>query len=335
MAITPRTIFSNPASATVAAVALLAFSAVGTLAYQVADRAASQAPQIRTVESSGPCNSIREVIGQDRSSWSQTDWIVYASCFENRNNSRAAARVAEHGIRFYPASEALYNIAGYHQIKLGEYSRAVHTLRTGLHSVGNPTNGVMANNLAWAGLWVPREMKPQQARELYQSALRYDRNSCETLHTGLWVEFAVAKQTKGLEEYQALKNFQKLRQRYESCQQRVQDGKWKTMVEVVGATVLFQEVDRSLRAPHTVSTHGPQYDGTRDLLRVSQELRQHYRGSSIDALCSQAMPLASTHHLCVDSVNDAMETLRDRESSASADDRRKTATGCIFQRAHR
>lgn len=315
MAITPRTIFTSPASATVATISLLAFSAVGTLAYKVAQENTADTQRVYQYHATQSCDGIREVLGHDRSAWSETDWLVYASCFEQKNNSRMAATIASQGIRYYPASEPLYNLKGYHEIVLGEHAEAVETLEKGLRNVGNPSSGVMENNLAWAGLWVPREMDRKRGRVLYKRALRRNPGSCETIHTGLWVEYAIAKEARGVEKYHALKNFLNLRNRYESCQERIDSGEWKNLVEVVGATVLFQDVDENLNAPHTVPTDGEQ-DGTAELHRVTKELRENYRGVSIDALCREAMPLANTHHLCMDSVAEAVHELKKKEVEA-------------------
>ncbi len=313
MAITPRTIFTSPASATVATVSLLAFSAIGTLAYKVAHDNAQTTRQVYfQYHPTESCSGIREVLGQDKSSWSETDWMVYASCYENKNNSRMAATVASQGLQYYPDSEPLYNMEGYHEIVLGEYARAVHTLEKGLRNVGNPSNGVMENNLAWAGLWVPREMSRERARVLYQRALQHSPESCETLHTGLWVEYAIARESRGVEKYQALKNFLSLRHRYEPCEGRIDSGDWKTLVEVVGASVMFQDVDQNLNVPNTVA-NSDEPTGTHDLLRVTQKLRENYRGVSINALCREAMPLATTQHMCEDAVGKAVHTLRAAE----------------------
>lgn len=314
MAITPRTIISSPASATVATVALLAFSAVGTLAYQVANRSTQPTPTTFSSNTTS-CDSVRKVIGPNMAKWSENAWIVLASCYENRNDSMSAARVASHGTHFYPRSETLYNIAGYNEIARGEYARAMITLNTGLRSVENPSNGVMANNLAWASLWVPNASRTTNARGLYQSALRYDQNSCETLHTGLWVEYSIASKSRsGVRQAQALRNFQNLRARYNSCENRVNDGRWKSMVEVVGAAVLFDNVDRSLR---TRPAYGSQTEGRQSLMRVTKKLRENYKGRSISKLCDQAMPLASTRRGCVRSVSHAIHSLRAEESGAT------------------
>ncbi|TDP75462.1 hypothetical protein [Bradymonas sediminis] len=316
MAITPRTIFSSPASATVATVALLAFSAVGTLAYQVANRTAPEARVVQMTKTSTRCDSVREVVGPNMARWSENEWIVLASCYENQNDSLAAARVAKHGVHFYPRSETLYNIAGYHEISRGEYSRAIHTLRTGLRNVERPTSGVMANNLAWASLWVPNATSATEARALYQSALRYDTNSCETLHTGLWVEYALAMQnTSGIQQAQALRNFQNLRARYNSCESRVDDGQWKSMVEVVGASVLFEKIDHMLDPSTDLhGAYGVRSEGTQSVARVTNKLRENFSGTSIRALCDEAMPLTSTRADCVKSVSNAVQVARSAEA---------------------
>jgi hypothetical protein len=319
MAITPRTIFSSPASATVATISLLAFSAVGTLAYKVAQDNSAPPERLYTASSVESCDGIKGVLGEEKASWSENDWLVYASCFEQKNNSRMAATVAGQALRYYPASETLHNVKGYHEIVLGEHARAVETLERGLRSVGNPSSGVMENNLAWAGLWVPREMDRKRARTLYKRSLKRNANACETIHTGLWVEYATARESRGIEKYHALKNFFELRQRYEPCQRRINSGQWQTLVEVVGATVLFQDIDENMSAPRAVSAaHQAEYDGTADVRRVTQELRENYRGASIDALCREAMPLASTHHLCVDAVSEAVTDLKAEEDGAKS-----------------
>ncbi|MFP4598177.1 MAG: tetratricopeptide repeat protein [Persicimonas sp.] len=313
MAITPRTIFSSPASATIATISLLAFSAVGTLAYKVAQDTNPQPDQLYVAHTTESCSGIREVLGHDKAAWSQTDWLVYGSCFEQKNNSRMAAAVASQGLRYYPASESLYNMKGYHQIVLGDHAEAVDTLERGLRKIGTPSDGVMENNLAWAAMWAPREMNRDRARTLYKRSLRRNAESCETLHTGLWVEYAAAREAEGIERYQALKNFFELRRRYEPCQDRINDGQWQTLVEVVGAAVIFQDVDENLNTSKAVRTADSGSDGTEDLRRVTEKLRENYKGVSIDALCREAMPMGSTHHLCAESVSKSVSYLKQQE----------------------
>ncbi|MFW5966447.1 MAG: tetratricopeptide repeat protein [Persicimonas sp.] len=314
MAITPRTIFSSPVTATVATVSLLAFSAVGALAYKAAQQNTPETHRVVEAPSHDSCDGVREALGADESEWSETDWLVYGACFEQKNNSRTAATVASQGLEHYPKSEALYNMKGYHQIVLGEHAEAVDTLNEGLRRVGNPSNGVMENNLAWAGTWVPREMERQRARSLYRRSLQRNSRSCETLHTGLWVEYATAREERGVEKYHALKNFLELRDRYEPCQARAKDGDWQTLVEVIGANIITKDVEENLNAPNTVPAHGADADeAAEDLRQVTQELRDEYRGVSVDALCREAMPVENTHHLCVDEVSETIDELKQDE----------------------
>ncbi|MGM0554769.1 MAG: tetratricopeptide repeat protein [Myxococcota bacterium] len=321
MAITPRTILSSPAPATVAAVSLLAFTALGTLAYKIAEDNASQrsTSMVHVQDQERMCEGIREVLGEQKTNWTESDWVIYTSCFEQKNNSRMAVGVASQGLRFHPKSETLYNMKGYHQIVLGEHSEAVSTLRKGLSSVGTPRNGVMQNNLAWASLWAPRDLKLDDARDLYSKALRYDRNSCETIHTGLWVEYAIAEQSDGIERYDAYKRFLELRQNYEPCLQRAESGEWRRVVEVVGATVMFDDIDEKLEPHNSVARFNrTERDGEQELLEVTEVLRDKYRGVSINALCGEAMPVASSHHLCVEKIGSAVKTLKAKDATVKS-----------------
>lgn len=339
MAITPRTILSSPAPATVAAVSLLAFTALGTLAYKIAEDNASERSMnvIHVQDQERMCDGIRDVLGHDRASWSESDWVVYTSCFEQKNNSRMAVRTASQGLRFHSTSETLYNLKGYHQIKLADYAEAVSTLKKGVSAVGTPSNGVMQNNLAWASLWAPREMELDTARNFYTKALRYDRTSCETIHTGLWVEYAIADQAEGIEKYDAYKRFLELREDYEPCLQRAQSGEWRSVVEVVGATVLFDDIDDKLQPHHSVARlNKGERDGEEELRDVTRVLRDKYRGVSINALCGEAMPVASTHHLCVERVDQTAKMLKAEETSLKSAKKkvRKAAGGgggCAFR----
>ncbi|MFU8805588.1 MAG: hypothetical protein ACNA8W_17375, partial [Bradymonadaceae bacterium] len=174
---------------------------------------------------------------------------------------------------------------------------------TGMRNVPRHRNGVMANNLAWAGLWESRLMRHSEARALYEQSLNISPNVCETLHTGLWVEYAIATRTNGVERFDALKRFNDLRDRYEPCLSRMESGEWNTLIEVVGASILFEEIDQE---PSVAMT------------QVSSELRQNYRGASIEVICKEAMPLAETHHLCVDKVQRTVARLRQVEQETGA-----------------
>lgn len=310
MAITPRTIFTNPASATVMAASLFAFTAAGL--YMFGDCATScsrsEVSAATVVETSSACDDVRMSKTFDKSQWSEYDWFQYASCFDQHNASRKVVDVATQGLNYHPSSEALYNLKGYHLIELGEYEEAVRTLETGLRRVGVTSSGTMENNLAWAGLWVPREMDLHRARALYKRSMQREAGVCETIHTGMWVEYAISREARGLERAQALRAFNDLSVKYEPCQERYDDGDRTLLIEVLGAAVISEHVARELRANALLD--GADRPGDMMMGNVARELRKRYRGASIDALCREASPLATAHHTCVDMVDKAVTTQR-------------------------
>ena len=327
MAITPRAIFTSPAPAVVAAVSLLSVSALGTMAYQMSSSCpSSQQAVVAYNAPANVCDSVAEALGADRTTWSEFNWFTYTACYERENDSRRVVEVASQGLRYFPRSEALFNAKGYHQIALGQHSEAVATLSLGLSRVGAATTGTLPNNLAWAGLWVPREMELDRARSLYRQALRYDGTVCEILHTGLWVEFGIARESTGFTRYEALRTFSELRDGYAHCHSRVHQGDWQTLVELLGAGVLFQMVDDGVFTTAGLDVHAAD---TNDLLTdVATKLQQRFRGSSIDALCRDAMPLATVHHACTSLVEGGVANLwqRDRMDDVRGHNRRGLST---------
>lgn len=296
MAITPRTIFTNPASAALAAASLFTMTAASMY---VLNTSCSSSPCEITASATyeSPCASVRDAIGPDASSWSEFGWFTYAECYGEQNDSSKVVEVTTQGLRHYPASSALYNMKGYHQIKMGEHASAVKTLEEGMRRVGRSANSVMANNLAWAGVWAPREMDASRARQLYKASLAQAPKVCETLHTGMWVEYSIAKTTDGFERAAALRAFHGLSESYEVCEDRYKDGEWDTLIEVLGAAVIKADVARDLDC-------GMKGASEKQLLQeVSAELRKRYRGSSIDALCRESIPVAAAHHACVDLID--------------------------------
>jgi tetratricopeptide (TPR) repeat protein len=311
----------------VAAVSLLSFSALGTVAYKVASQCSTACPEQRTYatyDRQGPCDPVEERLGDDRASWSEFDWYVYAACFEQHNKSDRVIKIASQGLRHHPRSEALFNLKGYHQIVLGQHGEAIETLRTGMERVRNHHSGTMANNLAWAGLWSRRDMTLDESRKLYKKALSRDSQACELIHTGLWVEFAIAKESQGFERYEALRAFGDLRDDYRSCHSRVNRGDWETLTELVGAAVLFEMVDDGTFDNRKLRN---QVDTSREpnalLVETGKKLRSRFKGSSIDALCEDAMPLTSVHRACVEQVDNVVTELRHKEREAMRADTSK------------
>ncbi len=305
MAITPRTILTSAAPATVAVVSLYFFTVLGTAAFtcltntddtSVDSTPVTQADDEKTVYYSNACDHVSERFGDDRSQWSEFAWINYTYCYDQKGLSNLAIQTAGQGLEHYPRSETLYNLKGYHQIVTEEHAEAIDTLRRGMESVSHHRNGVMSNNLAWAGLWEPRKMDLNEARTLYIHSLALSPNVCETLHTGLFVEYAIASQSQGLERFDALERFSELRNRYNRCLDRIEDGEWMTVVEIAGAAVLFDSIDNPDNS-----------DAVHPLMRTATSaLISDHGHASIDEVCQEAMPLADLHHQCVDAIKDSM-----------------------------
>jgi len=319
MAITPRTIFSSAAPATVAAVSLLAFTAVGTVAYmsaQQCDRSEKGLEKPANAAATG-CEDLSEALGSDRSQWTERDWVQYANCFKRQKNARAAIEAASEGLRHHPNSAPLYNIKGYHEITLERHTNAIDTLRTGLSRADTPYTGVLENNLAWAGLWAPRELSLEKARGLYRRALDKEPNVCAYLHTGLWVEYATARQASGVDRFQALKKFEDLRTRYASCLDRLDQANWKTVAEIAGASVMYSDLAGDAAGVETESESQP--SGRELLDRVARTLKQNYSGVGVDGLCRDAMPVSTTHQTCVEQLNRAMRRVEEDDGAESGE----------------
>ena len=302
MAITPRTILTHPASAAMAAASVLAVT-LGFI-YISAPTCRGSASVEPATEIHDACQYVGDEMGH-QSSWTEFNWYQVANCYESQGDSHAVIDTATTGLQFYPRSETLYNLKGYHEIETQQYTQAVNTLELGLKMVDRQSTGTMANNLAWAGLWTPRDLDLDRSRALYQSSLRTEPNMCEALHTGLWVEYAIARESHGLERAHALRTFNHLRDRYEGCESRYDDGDRRKLMEVMGAGVLYTLVDKELGlANHTRSGL---------MVNVARELRTDYMGASIDELCRDASPMASVHHACAEVVDQHIQALKRAE----------------------
>lgn len=314
MAITPRTIFTNPATAAVAAASLFAMTAAGMALFMSCPSQSTYEPcQFEVAEvyevADTPCDGIAQELSTERAQWSEYDWFRYANCFASAQDSERVIAEASHGIKYYPTSEALFNLKGYHLIQLKRHSEAVDTLELGLRRIGTPQQGTMENNLAWAGMWVPRDLDLYKARVLYKSALTKGSGVCEVIHTGIWVEYGIAKQSQGLERAQALRAFGNLREAYAPCQGRYDDGDRDQLMEVLSAVIAFEDVDRELRA-NALLGQDPGV-ATRQLARdVAREVRATSHGTSIDEICREAVPLATAHHTCMDMVQEIVKPNR-------------------------
>lgn len=300
MAITAKTILTNPAAAALAVVSTLGMGAAFILLNST-PKCQESYSMIKIAQSS-PCDTVRRSNGFDRAKWSEYDWFRYAQCFSNRNDSRRTIEVVTQGLKYHPRSEALFNVKGYHLIKTQKYSQAVETLQLGLRRVGRPTSGTIYNNLAWAGLWSPRDMTIKEARGLYTRALRIEPKVCETLHTGLMVEYAAAKRSTGFERVSALKRFGALNDRYTPCLKRYKNGSWHTITEVASAVAAADDINQMTGMQSFVAMDKSLGK------RVVHTARRHYRSASVDAICRDAMPFANHHHTCVKSLQKHLRT---------------------------
>ncbi len=274
MAITPRMILTQPAPAAVLGVALFGMTIIGTHASQkfgptAADQATAQSCE-RWAEA-GP-----------RVTWSERGFAAYAMCHEQNADYVTAVSIASEGLRHYPGSEILTNILGYTLIEAGDYSTAMGVLDAGVDRV-NLTDGTMENNLAWAILFAAPDLRLDHAREYYTRSLRRSPGVCEVIHTGMVVEFARAREARGIERAAALKEFYDLRRQYLPCENR--DASWGARVEMVGVVTM----DHALGLPD-------QGDSARTA---------HYAAGDAPALCAEGMPLRDLRDECVDLVREA------------------------------
>lgn len=315
MAITPRTILTSAAPATVAVVSLYFFTILGTAAftwlnntdgYPVDRLEIGPLSTGDAVYQLTACDHVAEQFGQDRMKWSEYAWANYAHCFHQKGDSDMVLRTASAGLEHHPRSEILYNLKGIHYSLLEDYASAVETLREGMERVEYHRSGMMANNLAWAGLWEPRMMRLDEARSLYVEALARSPQSCAILHTGLFVEFGISSQSHGLERFDALKRFNDLRNQYNRCLDRLDNADWLTLVELAGAAVLFDQID------------GTGSDNIQPLLgSTSRVFEEKFGDVSTETLCSEAMPLADYHHHCIDALEGAIDARAERQRQHS------------------
>ncbi len=329
MAITPRTILTSAAPATVAVVSLYFFTVLGTAAFtsmtqQTDPQEPTPAAEQEAFETAGECQHVADRFSSEYEEWSEFAWVNYAYCYDRLEDSTRTIAAAAKGLEFHPRSEILYNLKGYHQIIDGHHVEAIETLRTGKEKIQHHRSGIMANNLAWAGLWEPREMDLEEARDLYVRSLARSPGVCESIHTGLFVEYGIANQATGLDRYDALKRFSQLRSSYNRCLDRLSDNDWDTIVEVVGAAVLFKDIDQALDSQRV-----------HPLMRTAVRAMDRYDGEvTADEVCREAMPLADFHGKCVRSVEEAVEANDRLEQAHQERNERAAQVGAQLRTEH-
>lgn len=315
MAITPRTIFASAAPATLAIASLGFFTVLGTSAYQSLQSTRMQDPWGLTVGSTlgdprlDQCAHLPAALGEPDERWGERAWIEYIECFRASGQGAMVIAMAQEGLRFHPGSTYMYVAASEEQRRQGDYDRALQTLQTGLGNVSDAKGqAVIANNLAWVGLSAPRAMRLEQARAAYSASLTSAPGVCETLHTGMWVEYAIAQDATGVDRFDALSRFSVLADEYTPCMTRQHQDPWFLTTEALGAAMLLEDV-----TPRQTVEDQALHPA---MVQVAQSVQSHYRGTSLDALCKEAIPMAHLHHRCVDQLSRALEQATDLPAPA-------------------
>lgn len=299
MAISPRTIIRNPA---LLALTTLAAGAVGVVGVAVmmcgGSCPASNAEYNPTlVQYHGEYSPCADVAVADSNQWTEMDFVRVAFCYNEVGDQETALLNAKVGLLRYPSSETLLNVRGYQEIELGLYADAVDTLRNGVSRV-TPTDGVMENNLAWSGLWAPRSMDLREARKHITNSLTRDPSSCEGIHTGMWVEYAIAASQTNVERENAIARFDILRDRYFGCEARLNSGKPEVVQEVLGAATLDFEMSR-LAPNDRVKPAWARAHTSAILARLAMQTAQTNGFADPGFLCAAATPVAQTHNTCL------------------------------------
>lgn len=191
------------------------------------------------------------VVTERRMQWtpgekSEQQWIYDVKNASIANRFESAISIASQGLIDYPRSEALANLKAIHEIELRRFKSAVITLERARRVV-TITDGTLDNNLAWAGLWTG--MNRDRLQNLYIAALMMEnksktksKNKCETIHTGMWVEYVVASENTGATRLRAIDNFDSLRRAYDGCERRKVTNKDEYGYELVGAGLIEREM---------------------------------------------------------------------------------------------
>lgn len=233
----------------------------------------------------------------DPPAWSEHEWNVHVQCFLERREYPPAYAAAAEAVRYHPNSETLINYKGYAAGRDGEHAVAAFDFRDGLRRTGSPS-GIFENNLAWTMLFQAQQVTPprrepllQQARGLYRESLT-KRTSCERIHTGMYVEFAIAELRSEMTHdlvhdpaYRtALRNYQDLYEAYRPCWQRVRSGNALVTEEILSAAIVDAQMGRVAGVVHPTRHLG--------WLRAARE-----QGAT-STMCDVTVPLVSTLRAC-------------------------------------
>ena len=229
---------------------------------------------------------------------SEVTWLQTISCYERTNDHQGVIDAAREALKDFPKSETIHNVKGYHEIELKRYRDAVHTLTRGLHEVETPSSGTMENNLAWSGLWLQMDNKDLQ--KLYKNALTFDADDCEIVHTGMWIEYAVASEKAGAQRDEAISAYRDLRRRYDGCENRNASGE-NFAYEVIGAGVLDHAMATIIATDQLERGHLDVKAFSRSgiqTVRVGLGKLPMNSLDSDDAICSESTPIGRLRSKC-------------------------------------
>jgi len=233
----------------------------------------------------------------DRQNWTQRQWADNTSCLIEQRAYDSAYSSAEAGIAYFPRSETLYNLRGYAAAELQQYGLATFDFAEGIRKTPSRT-GLLENNLAWSMLWQVDELSTErrrrallQARRLYETSLRKS-TSCERIHTGMFVEYAIADdlhrhRLPGL--HHALQRYAELHAQYEGCESRLAHHDRDIVREFVGASV----IDREMSKMAGVALPVRQVKDLHRALDLAHELDMNTA-----TLCDRSVPIHAARPAC-------------------------------------
>lgn len=259
MAITARTIITNPAAAAVAAWTILGVSLLAN-------------------EFTLPMDSASMVCGSSALT-TEYDYLARMQCLSESGYLGDARDVGVEAVDVYPTSEALNNQLGIVSIQMERFHEASVVLARALQRI-RPSNATMENNLAWASLWTP-QLEIQTQRDLYVRALEKEPRLCEALHTGMMVEWRAARAGTAFSKAEAISSFVTLTGRYEQCERNTTPTPYEKLTEDLSVVTAMTDIDQMLDVSYNLQT-------SRELDAVMTELEQNDWDYAL--ACEQAVP---------------------------------------------
>jgi hypothetical protein len=206
-------------------------------------------------------------------------------------------------VTYYPTDAHLLNYRGYVAARMGDYGTAVYDFRVGQRITGS-VDGIFENNIAWSTLYQLDSVEPQradrvllEARGLYRASL--EKNwSCERVHTGMFVEYAIADnaaRTYGADDprvAEAVERYVPLFYSYASCWDRIDSGDELVVEELLAAAAMDAKMGELAGVPTPTRHVG--------YARLSVQ-RGEELGLAIDAaFCERSVPVKAAVATCVE-----------------------------------